>query len=151
MRNDLTKKLKEVSQKLKNDETIEEFLRYIANSENNKNDAASVISWLYEKIVRDISLEEDILETPAKNFRILSDKEISRIGLQNYNYLLHFYNVGLLKNKDFDYILEQIMFIDEDDHTNDYLNALILSIFLDINDVTLPGSRLLLNSSDTIN
>ncbi len=151
MRNDLTKKLKEVSQKLKNDETIEEFLKYIASSESNKNDAAAVISWLYEKIVRDISLGDDIFDAPAKSFRILSDKEISRIGLQNYNYLLHFFNVGLLKNKDFEYILEHIMFIDEDEHTNDYLNALILSIFLDINDATLPGSRLLLNSSDTIN
>jgi|YelNatPaOPRAMG01_1025707.scaffolds.fasta_scaffold00174_15 uncharacterized protein Smg (DUF494 family) len=115
------------------------------------NIVATAYSWVYEKMIRDLYIEKEIVGKKQKSFRILSPDEASIIGLQNYNYLLHYYNIGLLSTDDFNMILEQLNNFDENTMTKDNIHVLILSLFLNMDNYLLPGSRNLLYSSDTIN
>ena len=83
--------------------------------------------------------------------RILTNEEQRKIGLKNYNYLLHLYNIGLLTNDDFEEIMEELKLFPEDAIETERINFLILSTFLDLDKLNLPGSRHLLYSTDKIN
>ena len=48
-------------------------------------------------------------------------------------------------------IIDQIKLFPEESRSIENLNMLILSVFLDLDDISTPGSRYLLYSSDTIN
>jgi hypothetical protein len=64
---------------------------------------------------------------------------------------LHFYNIGLLNISEIERIIDNIMEFPEDIRNRESINLLILSVILDIDRVSLPGSRYTLYSSDTIN
>ncbi len=117
----------------------------------NKNTVAAAYSWIYEKMMRDLFIEK---EMPAYNYngiRFLSEDEKYEIGLENYNYLLHYYNIGMLSKKEFNSIIEQMKLFPENTLTKENINILILSMFLEMDNFSVPGSRNLLYSSDTIN
>ncbi|HVO75972.1 MAG TPA: DUF494 family protein [Ignavibacteriaceae bacterium] len=111
---------------------------------------AAAYSWIYEKIARDMIENKLHKRTPSMGLRILSEKEIMILGKENYNYLLYFYNKGLLNNNDIDIIVEEAGYF-EGNISREELNVLILSLFLNLDHFILPGSRLMLHSSDTIN
>ncbi len=123
-------------------------------NKNNNTDKAAIAaaySWIYEKFLINSFRKKEMKEKLSKGFRMLSVEEISQIGLQNYNYLLHFHNIGLLNGSELELILEQIKLFPETAINKDSINILILSVFLDLDSVSLPGSRFLLYSFDTIN
>ena len=126
-------------------ETIQKDSRY------NKNTVAAAYSWLHEKYNQNYNLGLQINKFESKGLRILSYEEKQQIGLKNYNYLLHFYNVGLLTNNDFEEIIEELKLFPEDTIETENINLLILSMFLDLDKISLPGSRHLLYSTDNIN
>jgi uncharacterized protein Smg (DUF494 family) len=107
---------------------------------------AAAYSWIYEKNIR----EESNVEY-SSSLRMLSENEIETIQVDNYNYLLHLYNIGLISCSEFNSIIEKLLFLTEDEITTDNINLFILALYLDTDDIALPGSRFLLNSSDTIN
>jgi uncharacterized protein Smg (DUF494 family) len=115
----------------------------------NRNLITAIYSWVYEKITRDM---EEKPETELTNgLRFLSDEEKDIIGIDNYNYILHLYNLRLLNNPEVERIIEQAVIFPEGEFDIDKLNIMLLSIFLDTNSDLPPGSRILLYSSDTIN
>jgi uncharacterized protein Smg (DUF494 family) len=116
----------------------------------NKNIIAAIYSWIYEKLNRDIAakLEENPV---SEGIRILSLDEQEFFGAENYNYVLHLYNLGLLNSSDIEKIMDQALNIQDDELQFEQLNLIILSIFLESNADLPPGSRFLLYSSDTIN
>ena len=83
--------------------------------------------------------------------RIFSEDEMHIIGMQNYNRLLKLFNIGLLTNSDLDGIMEQIFFFPEFPLTEDEMNFLILNSIIDVDKLSIPGSRKLLYLSDKIN
>ena len=144
--------LAQIVQGINKNYTFEEVEKSINQSNKiEANIVAAAYSWIYEKMLRDLYIEKEIVGKKQKSFRILSPDEASIIGLQNYNYLLHYYNIGLLNSEDFNFILEQLKNFDENTLTKDNIHILILSLFLDMDNYLLPGSRNLLYSSDTIN
>lgn len=144
--------LEQIVQGINKNYTFEEVEKSINQSNKiEANIVAAAYSWIYEKMLRDLYIEKEIVGKKQKSFRILSPDEASIIGLQNYNYLLHYYNIGLLNSEDFNFILEQLKNLDENTLTKDNIHILILSLFLDMDNYLLPGSRNLLYSSDTIN
>ncbi len=143
----LAKLAEGMNKKVSPEELAESFGR---EKKYNKNLIATAYSWIYEKIARDIVSNKMHKQIPSMGFRILSEKEMLLLGKENYNYLLYFYNKGLLNNNDMDIIVEEAEYF-EDDLSREELNVLILSLFLNLDHFILPGSRLLLHSSDTIN
>ncbi len=87
----------------------------------------------------------------TKGKRILSNEENSLMGIDNFNYLLHLNNIGLLTNLDLEIIIEELKLFPRELINTESINVIIISLFLEVNTLTLPGSRLLLYSSDTIN
>ena len=116
-----------------------------------KNIVAAAYSWIYEKNQSEQAIAKSIPLNQRKGIRILSGEEIRAIGIKNYGYLLRFYNIGLLTNIEFDYILDELKLLPIEIIDIDQINVLLLSLYLDLEKLSLPGSRLMLHSSDTIN
>jgi len=130
------------------DKAIDEI---VIRKRYNKNVLATAFSWIYEKTIRDMGKagEQNVLLSKSK--RIFSEDEKLLIGTENFNYLLHLNNIGLLTNFDLEIIIEEIKLFPRELINTESINVIIISLFLEVNTLTLPGSRLLLYSSDTIN
>lgn len=108
-------------------------------------------SLVFDKVLTNKLKEISHRKAASKKFRILDPEEIEVIGKDNYNYLIHLVNVGLVNNNDLEMILEQIMMYPKETITKDDINWIILISLIDFNTDILPGSRVLLYSSDIIN
>lgn len=149
---ELVKILEKIAKGINNNYSFEEVESSINNeSKIDKIAAAAAYSWIYEKFLMNFFRNKEMKENISGGLRVLSDDELSKIGLNNYNYLLHFYNVGLLNNGELEMIIDQIVLFPEGAISKENINLLILSVFLDLDSVSPPGSRYLLYSSDTIN
>jgi uncharacterized protein Smg (DUF494 family) len=108
-------------------------------------------SWIYEKIVRNRIQVHSSDQPDPKNKRIFSNEEISILGTENLGLIQKLYDSALLNEADLDIIMSQIKLLPEENRSMDELMLLILYLLLDADLDTLPGSRMLLYSSDTIN
>ncbi|HET54654.1 MAG TPA: DUF494 family protein [Ignavibacteria bacterium] len=108
-------------------------------------------SLVFDKVLTNKLKEISNRKAASKKFRILDPEEIEIIGKDNYNYLIHLVNVGLVNNNDLEMILEQIMMYPKETISKDDINWIILISLIDFNTDILPGSRVLLYSSDIIN
>jgi uncharacterized protein Smg (DUF494 family) len=126
-------------------ETIQRESKY------NKNTIAAAYSWLHEKNKQKLDYRALKDTNESKSLRILSNDEVRQIGIKNYDYLLHFYNIGLLTNNDFEEIMDELKQFPEESVRTENINVIILAMFLDLDKWSLPGSRYLLYSTDNIN
>ena len=116
-----------------------------------KNIIPAAYSWIYDKSVRDNIRDKEISVAAESGFRILSKEEKSLFGEEIEKYLMHLYSIGLLNNNDIDKIVEQVQLFPDNAKNLDNINLLILSLFFDTDKKSLPGSRYILYSSDTVN
>ena len=122
-------------------------------SENkfDKQTVSAAFSLVYDKIVAS-RIEKNIdFAEPNKNIRILSEEELDTIGVEYYSYLIHLQNIGLIDLSDFEVLLEQILLFPTNNITLEDINWMILVSLVDYDSKILPGSRVTLFSSDTIN
>ncbi|PKL81477.1 MAG: hypothetical protein CVV24_15045 [Ignavibacteriae bacterium HGW-Ignavibacteriae-3] len=152
----MTSKIVEVLAKilegLGNNSTLEEVNRSLMKSKQfDKQTLGIAYSLIYDKVLskKMLSLkgESDI----KKGFRFLSDSEKETLGVENYSYLLHLINVGLLEAENFEIILDQIAIFPDSRVTRREINWIILLSLVEFDSEVLPGSRMLLYSSDTVN
>ena len=122
-------------------------------SENkfDKQTVSAAFSLIHDKIVAN-KIEKNIdFKEQNKNIRILSEEELDTIGVEYYSYLIHLQNIGLIDSSDFEILLEQILLFPTNNITLEDINWLILVSLVDYDSKILPGSRVTLFSSDTIN
>ena len=122
-------------------------------SENkfDKQTVSAAFSLIHDKIVAN-RIEKNIdFAEPNKNIRILSEEELDTIGVEYYSYLIHLQNIGLIDSSDFEILLEQILLFPTNSITLEDINWMILVSLVDYDSKILPGSRVTLFSSDTIN
>lgn len=144
--------LAKITEKMEKDITAEDVVETISRESNyNRSVVAAAYSWIYEKINRNKYIQKSAQPDSSKSLRTLSTEEALQIGLKNYNYLLHFYNIGLLNTTDLEIIIDDLKLFPEGTINPEQINLLLLSLFLDMDNLTLPGSRMLLYSSDMIN
>jgi uncharacterized protein Smg (DUF494 family) len=152
----MTSKIVEVLAKilegLSNNSSIEEVNRSLIRSQKFDRQILGIaFSLIYDKVlVRKSSHDADI-KSPRTGVRVLSDKEKDVLGVDNYNYLLHLINVGLLDPENLELILDQITIFPETRVTRKEINWIILLSLVEFDSEILPGSRVLLYSSDTVN
>ncbi|MBU2494764.1 MAG: DUF494 domain-containing protein [Bacteroidetes bacterium] len=131
--------------------TLEEVnLSLVKNKEFDQQTVGVAFSLVYDKVLSN-KLNPKKRKKISNNFRILSEEEKDSLGLENYNYLMHLYNVGLLTSTDVETILEQVGLFPDNTVTKEDINWIILISLIDFNSEIPPGSRILLYSSDTIN
>jgi uncharacterized protein Smg (DUF494 family) len=116
-----------------------------------KNIIPAAYSWIYDKSVRDNLRNKEFSTSAESGFRILSNEEKSMFGEDIEKYLMQLYSIGLLKSNDIDKIVEQVQLFPDNAKSLDNINLLILSLFFDTEKKSLPGSRYILYSSDTVN
>jgi len=121
------------------------------NKDFDRQTVSVAFSLVYDKVLSNRIPNKKDKSKEIENFRFFTDSEKEIIGLENYNYILHLVNVGLLNSADLEMVLEQVMMFPEDTVTKDDINWIILISLVDFNVDILPGSRVLLYSSDTIN
>lgn len=152
----MTAKIVEVLAKildgLNNDISLEEVNRSLSKSKEFDQRTVSVaFSLVYDKVLSNKVNAKNKKAKETKNIRLLTEEEKEILGFENYSYLLHLMNVGLLDSIDFEMVLEQIMMFPENTITRNDINWIILISIVDFSVDILPGSRVLLYSSDTIN
>jgi uncharacterized protein Smg (DUF494 family) len=145
--------LAEILERLKKNSSLEEVNKVLSkNKRFDEQTLSAAFSLVFDKVLTQrIAAGKKSNHSNKSNFRLLTDEEKEVIGIENYNYILHLYNVGLLDYIDFEMILEQIMLFPSESITRDDINWTIFISLVDFNADLLPGSRLLLYSSDNIN
>lgn len=121
------------------------------NREIDKKTLSIAFSIVYDKVLTNRHAVKAKLKENQKKYRLLTDEEKEILGPENHNYLLHLINIGLLSAQDVEQILEQIMIFPESRISKDEINWIILISLVELNSSILPGSRVSLFSTDTIN
>jgi len=116
-----------------------------------KQTVSAAFSLVYDKIALNKIAKDIENKKSTEGVRILSEYEIEAIGIEYYNYLIHVQNIGLIDSSDFEVLLEQILLYPTSQISLDDINWLILVSLVDYDSKILPGSRVTLFSSDTIN
>lgn len=149
---DIVNLLTDIFENLDSTGSLDQAMDNISISKRyNRNILATAFSWIYEKTIRDMGEAAEHNELITEGKRIFSEEEKIVIGTENSDYLLHLNNIGLLTNTDLEIIIEELKLFPRELINTESINVIIISLFLEVNTLTLPGSRLLLYSSDTIN
>ncbi len=144
--------VRKIAEGIKAKDSFETTLKSLSREKKyDKKMVAAAFSWIFEKMTYNSNENQFSINEKSKGFRILSEEEYNLVGLENYNYLLNFYNLGLLNKTDIDTILASLELFSLTDINTDVLNVLILSQLVNTGSNSLPGSRFTLYHSDTIN
>jgi uncharacterized protein Smg (DUF494 family) len=144
--------LAKILEGLRDNNSLEEVNNLLRdNNEFDKQTISAAFSLVYDKDLN-VRLSKKKRTVKKNNkFRILTDDEKEILGIDNYNYIMRLNNVGLIDAIDFELFIEQLMLFPENSITRDDINWSILISLVNLNAEILPGSRVLLYSSDTIN
>ena len=152
----MTAKIVEVLAKilegLKDNDSLEDVTNSLnLNKEFDQQTVSAALGLVFDKFLTNrMELLKDG-SSNTKSFRVLSNEEINVIGRENHNYIQHLVNVGLLDPLDVELLIEQMTMFPEEKVSKDDINWIILFSLVDFDSEILPGSRVLLYSSDTIN
>ena len=152
----MTAKIVEVLAKilkgLKDKYSIEEVTKHLNSSKDfDEQTVSAALGLVFDKfLTKRLELQKEG-KSNTKSFRVLSSEEINIIGSENHNYIQHLVNVGLLEPLDVELLIEQMTMFPEERVSKDDINWIILFSLVDFDSEMLPGSRVLLYSSDTIN
>lgn len=136
---------------LNNNVSLEELNQSLLKSKDYDQQTIGIaFSLIYDKIfIKKKKESKD--KKKNRSIRILSEEEIEILGVDNYNYLLHLSNLGLIDAENFENLLEQINYFPENKLTRKEINWMILASLIDLDSDIPPGSRLHLYSSDSVN
>ncbi len=140
-----------ILERINNNISLEDVSKELsATKEFDRQTVTAAFSLIYDKFL--INKKNKLIKSKKnKNFRILSEEEREILGLDNYNYLMRLNNVGLLDNVNMEMLLEQILMFPAETISREDINWIILLSLVDFDKDVMPGSRVLLYSSDTIN
>ena len=152
----MTAKIVEVLAKilegLKDNDSIEDVTNHLnLTNDFDAQTVSAALGLVFDKFLTNRIFLSDPDHMNNKSFRVLSSEEISIVGTENYNYIQHLVNVGLLDPLDVELLIEQMTMFPEEKVSIDDINWIILFSLVDFESEILPGSRVLLYSSDTIN
>ena len=150
MRNDIVEIFTDIIDTL-NEKSDFKYLQKRLNKKVNRGAAATAYSWIFDKILASTITDEALDTKKRKNFRSFSPAEIHSLGNENINFLMKLYHLGFIDKKELEVVLDQLKVIPEGEVLKEHISWIVLSSFFELNNATLPGSRLLLYSSDTIN
>jgi uncharacterized protein Smg (DUF494 family) len=111
--------------------------------------ASVAFSLLFDKVLQKI--EQPERSDSSISFRIPDEEEIAFMGIENYNYLLHIFNLGIIDTDDFELIMEQVILYPKFVITKQDINLIVLFSLMEVSADLLPGSRFYLHTSDKIN
>ncbi|CAG1771530.1 hypothetical protein BAC3_01885 [uncultured bacterium] len=111
---------------------------------------SAAYSWFFDKLLANKLQALSDPKSIRNGVRILSEDEISLIGVENYNRLLKLVQVGFLNGEDIEMFIENVRFFPIENLQSEDITLILLASLFDIDKSMLPGSRTILYLSDTI-
>jgi uncharacterized protein Smg (DUF494 family) len=125
-------------------------LRTLSDRGYTQNEISTAFSWLFDKIHLGDNILVDGNRSQPHSHRVLHDSERAIIAPQAYGYLLELRELRLLDDMDIELAIDRIMMAGFGSVGIDEMKSVIASIIFDYDDSNRIGSRLMLNSKDTI-
>jgi uncharacterized protein Smg (DUF494 family) len=125
-------------------------LRVLAENGYTENEIGTAFSWLFDKIQLGESILADEHRNSPHSHRILHDVERAVISAEAHGYLIQLRELGLLGDMDVEQAIDKILMAGFPSVGLPEMKSVVASILFDYDDSNRTGSRLMLNSKDTI-
>lgn len=112
---------------------------------------SAAFSWLYDKVQFGESFMTDTAEISPKSYRIFHEAEKMIFSSEARGYLMQCYELGLIDEWDMEYIIDRVVFSGFSKVNLSEIKSLVMSAIFDFDDSDRIGSRIMLNSKDTVN
>ena len=125
-------------------------LRALSERGYTQNEISTAFSWLFDKINLGDSILPEGTRTLPHSHRVLHETERSVITPEAYGYLLELRELGLLDDMDIEQTIDRIMMAGFVTVAIADMKSVVAAVIFDYDDSNRIGSRLMLNSKDTI-
>ncbi len=143
--------LAKILDELNQDISIEDVNKNLSTSKDfDKQTLSAAFSLVYDKVLSH-KVSTNRKPKQSNTFRMLTNEEKDLLGTDNTGYLMYLHNVGLLDSVEMEMVLEQLMMFPDDSVNKNDINWIVYISLVDFSTEILPGSRLLLDSTDQIN
>jgi Smg protein len=137
---------------LRNNTPLNEIdLTVLTNSGYTPTEISTAFSWLYEKIEVAENVSAEVARRSIYSHRVLHEAERLVITPEAYGYLLQLREIGLVTESDIESVIDRIMLAGYATVAVPEIKSLVASLLLESDDSYNTGSRVMLNSKDTIN
>jgi uncharacterized protein Smg (DUF494 family) len=122
----------------------------LSESGYSQTEISTALSWIYDKM----NLREPLkrIKGPrARSYRIFHEAERQIMTKEARGFLVEMYELGLVDQLDLENIIERSLMSGSNLVDRDEVKSIVASVLFDYNSPGKPGSRIMLNSSDTIN
>ena len=136
---------------LRNNTPLNEIdLSVLTNSGYTPTEISTAFSWLYEKIDVAENLPAEVARRSAHSRRVLHDAERLVITPDAFGYLVQLREIGLVTEMDIEAVIDRIMMAGYMSVGIPEIKTLVAALMLESDDSYNTGSRVMLNSKDTI-
>ena len=111
---------------------------------------STALSWIYDKM----NLREPLkrVKSPrARSYRIFHEAERQIFTKEARGFLIEMYELGLIDYADMENIIERSIMSGFNTIDRNEVKSVAANVLFEYNSPSKPGSRIMLNSSDTIN
>jgi uncharacterized protein Smg (DUF494 family) len=115
-----------------------------------QSEISTALSWIYDKM----NLREPLKKAKgkhARSYRIFHEAERQILTKEARGFLVEMYELGLIDHIDMESIIERSLMTGLNVVDRDEVKSIAAGVLFEYNSPGKPGSRILLNSSDTIN
>ena len=125
-------------------------LRILSDRGYTQNEISTAFSWLFDKINMGESILIDEEPNVPHSQRVLHEAERMVIAPEAHGYLIQLRELGLMDDATVEIVIDRIMMAGFNRVGLSEMKMLVASILFDYDDSDKIGSRLMLNSKDTI-
>lgn len=125
-------------------------LRVLSDRGYTQNEISTAFSWLFDKINMGENILIDEEPNTPHSYRILHEAERAVMNADAQGYLIQLRELGLLDDSAIETIIDRVMMAGFNKVELPEMKMIVASILFDYDDSDHIGSRLMLNSKDTI-
>ncbi|MFZ1080619.1 MAG: DUF494 family protein [Candidatus Kryptoniota bacterium] len=122
----------------------------LTESGYSQTEISTALSWIYDKMNLREPLKR-IKGTRARSYRIFHEAERQIFTKEARGFLIEMYELGLIDYIDMENIIERSLMSGFNVIDRNEIRSTVASVLFEYNSPGKPGSRIMLNSSDTIN
>ncbi|MGE5313412.1 MAG: DUF494 family protein [Acidobacteriota bacterium] len=111
---------------------------------------SAAFNWVYDKISMGDELVTDEISSTGQSFRILHDAERMAISPAAQGYLMQLREIGLISDNDIEAVIDRVMMSGYVTVGVEEMKTLVAMTLSESDDSQSTGSRIMLNSKDTI-
>ncbi len=125
-------------------------LNVLSNKGYTPAEISAAFSWLYEKINVGDSIVTDVAKGSPHSHRVLHDAERMVILPDAYGYLIQLREIGLITDLDIELVIDRVMMSGYVAIGIEEIKTLVTFVLAESDDSSNTGSRVMINSQDTI-